>query len=117
MMKKYPILSFSALTMFFMPNSEFFACLVPPLFFGAFMLLFMDTSFNVTMQPFRALVGDMVCDEQRNNGYSIQGFLINTGAVIGSMLPFVLTWLGMANTPITMWRLASVNFFRGLQCL
>jgi maltose/moltooligosaccharide transporter len=89
----------SALAMFFMPNSEFFAYLVPPLFFGAFMLLFMDTSFNVTMQPFRALVGDMVSEEQRNIGYSIQSFLINAGAVIGSILPFVLTWLGVANTP------------------
>jgi maltose/moltooligosaccharide transporter len=89
----------SALAMFFMPNSEFFAYLVPPLFFGAFMLLFMDTSFNVTMQPFRALVGDMVSEEQRNVGYSVQSFLINTGAVIGSLLPFVLTWMGVSNTP------------------
>ncbi|HNY07167.1 MAG TPA: MFS transporter [Bacteroidales bacterium] len=89
----------SALAMFFMPNSEFFAYLLPPMFFGAFMLLFMDTSFNVTMQPFRALVGDMVSEKQRNRGYSIQSFLINAGAVIGSMLPFVLTWLGVANTP------------------
>lgn len=89
----------SALAMFFMPNSEFFAYLLPPVFFGAFMLLFMDTSFNVTMQPFRALVGDMVPDEQRNLGYSVQSFLINAGAVVGSFLPFVLTWLGIANTP------------------
>jgi len=89
----------SALAMFFMPNSDFFAYLLPPLFFGAFMLLFMDTSFNVTMQPFRALVGDMVSEEQRNQGYSLQSFLINTGAVIGSILPFALTWLGVSNTP------------------
>ena len=89
----------SALAMFFMPNSEFFAYLLPPLFFGGFMLLFMDTSFNVTMQPFRALVGDMLSDEQRNKGYSVQSFLINAGAVIGSLLPFVLTWLGVSNTP------------------
>lgn len=89
----------SVLAMFFMPNSEHFAYLLPPMFFGAFMLLFMDTSFNVTMQPFRALVGDMLPDEQRNKGYSIQSFLINTGAVVGSLLPFVLTWLGVHNTP------------------
>ena len=89
----------SALAMFFMPNSEHFAYLVPPLFFGACMLLFMDTSFNVTMQPFRALVGDMVSEEQRNLGYSVQSFLINTGAVVGSLLPYVLTWLGVSNTP------------------
>jgi len=89
----------SALAMFFMPNSEFFAHLVPPLFFGAFMLLLMDTSFNVTMQPFRSLVGDMVSEEQRNIGFSIQAFLINAGAVIGSILPFLLTWLGVSNVP------------------
>lgn len=88
----------STMAMFLMPNSEHFANLLPPLFFGACMLLLMDTSFNITMQPFRALVGDMVSDEQRNLGYSIQSFLINTGAVIGSVLPFVLTWLGVANT-------------------
>ncbi len=97
----------SALAMFFMPNSEFFAYLVPPLLFGAFMLLFMDTSFNVTMQPFRALVGDMVSEEQRNIGYSIQSFLINAGAVIGSMLPFVLTWLGVSNIPAPGEKVAS----------
>jgi maltose/moltooligosaccharide transporter len=89
----------SAAAMFFMPNSENFASLMPPLFFGALMLLFMDTAFNVTMQPFRALVGDMVNDDQRNIGYSIQSFLINAGAVVGSFLPFVLTWAGVANEP------------------
>jgi len=89
----------SALAMFFMPNSEFFTYILPPIFFGAFMLLFMDTSFNITMQPFRALVGDMVSEEQRNQGYSIQSFLINAGAVIGSILPFVLTWIGVSNVP------------------
>jgi maltose/moltooligosaccharide transporter len=89
----------SALAMFFMPNSEHFAQLFAPVFFGAIMLLLMDTSFNVTMQPFRALVSDMVPDTQRNIGYSIQSFLINTGAVIGSILPFALTWWGVANEP------------------
>ncbi len=81
----------SALAMFFMPNSEHFASLLPAVFFGAMMLLFMDVSFNVTMQPFRALVSDMVDENQRNQGYSIQSFLINVGAVVGSLLPFLLT--------------------------
>src|ERR1035437_1305440 len=90
----------SAIAMFFMPNSEFFAYLLPAMFFGGFMLLFMDASFNVTMQPFRALVGDMVGESQRNKGYSIQSFLINTGAVVGSLLPFALTWLGVSNEPL-----------------
>ncbi|MFI5187563.1 MAG: SLC45 family MFS transporter [Chitinophagales bacterium] len=89
----------SALAMFFMPNSEHFSTLFAPVFFGATMLLLMDTSFNVTMQPFRALVSDMVPDRQRNIGYSVQSFLINGGAIAGSLLPFVLTWIGVANQP------------------
>lgn len=89
----------SALAMLFMPNSEHFAALLPPLFFGAAMLLLMDTSFNVTMQPFRALVSDMVPEKQRNQGYAIQSFLINAGAVVGSLLPFVLTYIGVSNEP------------------
>lgn len=89
----------SALAMFFMPNAEYFAYLLPPLIFGAVMLLLMDTSFNVTMQPFRALVGDMVNDEQRNLGYSLQSALINFGAVFGSLLPWILAKAGIANVP------------------
>jgi maltose/moltooligosaccharide transporter len=89
----------SALAMFFMPNAEYFTYLLPPLIFGAVMLLLMDTSFNVTMQPFRALVGDMVNDEQRNLGYSLQSALINFGAVFGSLLPWILAKSGVANVP------------------
>jgi maltose/moltooligosaccharide transporter len=89
----------SALAMFFMPNAEYFAYLLPPLFFGATMLLFMDTAFNVTMQPFRALVGDMLNDEQKNIGFSLQSVLINIGAVFGSLLPFILTAIGISNIP------------------
>lgn len=89
----------SALAMFFMPNAEYFAYLLPPLAFGATMLLLMDTSFNVTMQPFRALVGDMVNDEQRNLGFSLQSALINFGAVFGSLLPWLLAKAGVPNVP------------------
>lgn len=89
----------SAIAMFFMPNSEFVAAIMPPVFFGAFMLLFMDCAFNVSMQPFRSLVGDMVNDEQRNQGYSTQSFLTNVGAVVGSFLPFLLAWIGIQNIP------------------
>ena len=89
----------SALAMFFMPNAEYFAYLLPPLLFGATMLLFMDTSFNVTMQPFRALVGDMLNDDQKDLGFSLQSALINFGAVFGSLLPFILTAIGVANVP------------------
>jgi len=89
----------SALAMFFMPNAEYFTYLLPPLIFGAIMLLLMDTSFNVTMQPFRSLVGDMVNDEQKNLGYSLQSALINFGAVFGSLLPWILAKAGVANVP------------------
>lgn len=97
----------SAVAMFFMPNSEYYAHLMPPVIFGAFMLLLMDTSFNVTMQPFRALVSDMVPDRQRNLGYSVQSFLINLGAVAGSVLPAILTYIGISNVPAEGEKVAS----------
>lgn len=89
----------SAIAMFFMPNAEIVARFFPPVFFGACMLLFMDCAFNISMQPFRSLVGDMVNDGQRNTGYSVQSFLTNLGAVAGSFLPFLLTWIGIRNIP------------------
>jgi maltose/moltooligosaccharide transporter len=81
----------AAIGMLLMPNSATLASFITPLFFGAMMLALMDASFNLAFQPFRALVSDMVPSEQCNIGYSIQSFLINIGAVLGSILPFVLT--------------------------
>jgi len=89
----------AALGMMLMPNAPLMVTLMPPILFGAVMLALMDASFNVTFQPFRALVSDMVPNGQRNIGYSVQSFLINIGAVIGSILPFVLTnVVGLENT-------------------
>lgn len=89
----------AALSMWLMPNSSALVSILPALAFGAFMFALMDGSFNITMQPFRALVADMVPDDQRTLGYSVQSFLINAGAVIGSILPFVFTKvLGISNT-------------------
>jgi maltose/moltooligosaccharide transporter len=89
----------AAFAMFLMPNAGLVTKIMPPLIFGAVMFALMDGSFNITMQPFRALVADMVPSEQRTLGYSVQSFLINTGAVIGSILPFLLTnVLGVQNT-------------------
>ena len=89
----------AAIGMLLMPNSSTLASFITPLFFGAMMLALMDASFNLAFQPFRALVSDMVPSEQRNIGYSIQSFLINIGAVFGSILPFVLTnVIGLENT-------------------
>jgi maltose/moltooligosaccharide transporter len=88
----------AAVALFLMPNAELFVIMMAPLLFAAVMLLFMDMSFNVTMQPFRALVADMLNDTQKTKGYSVQTFLINCGAVVGSVLPFVLVhWFGLSN--------------------
>lgn len=88
----------ATLSMWLMPNASLVVSLIPALVFGALMFALMDGSFNITMQPFRALVADMVSEDQRTLGYSVQSFLINTGAVIGSILPYVLTnMLGVAN--------------------
>lgn len=89
----------AALAMWLMPNASALVTIIPALVFGAIMFAMMDGSFNITMQPFRALVADMVPEEQRTFGYSIQSFLINLGAVLGSVLPFVLTnILGVSNS-------------------
>jgi maltose/moltooligosaccharide transporter len=88
----------SLLAMFVMPNAAHVTAWIMPVLFGAIMFALMDGSFNVTFQPFRALVADMLPEEQRNLGYSVQSLLINTGAVIGSVLPYFLTnVLGVKN--------------------
>src|SRR5690606_3022211 len=61
-------------------------------------ILFMDVASNVAMQPFKMMVGDMVNEEQKGFAYSIQSFLSNSGAVLASIFPFVLTLLGVSNT-------------------
>ncbi len=89
----------AALGMILMPNAPLFITFITPIMFGAIMLALMDASFNVAFQPFRALVSDMVPPSQHNLGYSIQSFLINIGAVLGSILPFLLTnIIGLENT-------------------
>lgn len=90
----------SAIAMIFFPNSGFIGHIMPPIYFGAFMLLFMDCAFNVAMQPFRSLVGDMVNDKQRNKGYSVQSLLTNIGAVLGFLLPITLAYIGIRNKPL-----------------
>ena len=65
--------------------------------FGLIALMFLDTSINMAMQPFKMLVGDMVNEEQKAKAYSIQSFLCNAGSVVGFLFPFVLTWIGVKN--------------------
>jgi maltose/moltooligosaccharide transporter len=75
-----------------MPNSPF-------LWFAAGMLWILDASINISMEPFRAFVGDMLPSEQRTTGFSMQSFFIGTGAIIASALPYIMTnWIGISNT-------------------
>jgi len=75
----------------FMPNS-------PVLWIAAGMLWIMDASINITMEPFRAFVGDMLPSDQRTSGFAMQSFFIGTGAVIASGLPYIMTnWFGISN--------------------
>lgn len=89
----------SAIALALMPNAPTLLAFAP-LAMGAFILLFMDLSFNVTMQPFRALVADMLNDRQKTTGYVVQTFLINLGAVIGAVLPLLLTHLGVSDETV-----------------
>ena len=85
--------------MVLLPNASLFVAFMAPMLFGVLMVALMDASFNVCFQPFRSLVSDMVPATQRNIGYSVQSILINIGAVIGSLLPFLLTnVIGLDNT-------------------
>ncbi|KPH56798.1 MFS transporter [Pseudoalteromonas porphyrae] len=82
----------TTLSLFIMPNS-------PTLWIAAGMLWIMDASINVTMEPFRALVGDNLPKKQRATGYAMQSFFIGVGAVVASALPWMMTnWFDIANT-------------------
>ena len=81
-----------------MPRADMFIAFLPALWVGAGMLMIMDASFNIAMEPFRALVGDNLRTDQRTLGFSVQTALIGFGAVVGSWLPYVLThWFGVSN--------------------
>ncbi|RYZ25365.1 MAG: MFS transporter [Chitinophagaceae bacterium] len=77
----------SSLALVFLPNSASLSSVVPALWIGAGMVMVMDASFNIAMEPFRALVADNLPESQRTSGFSIQTFLIGAGAVAGSYLP------------------------------
>ncbi len=86
----------SSIALVFLPNSGSLAGIVPALWIGAGMVMIMDASFNVAMEPFRALVADNLPDSQRTMGFSIQTFLIGLGAVVGSALPEILQNYGFS---------------------
>jgi len=82
----------ASIALIFMPNA-------PALWVAAGMLWIMDASINISMEPFRAFVGDLLPDEQRTAGFAMQSFFIGTGAVVASALPYLLTnILGIENT-------------------
>src|ERR1017187_6188188 len=82
----------ASLALLVMPNS-------PVLWVAAGMLWILDASINITMEPMRAFVGDMLPDEQRTTGFAVQTFFIGASSVVGSLLPFLLTrWFHFANT-------------------
>lgn len=80
--------------MMLMPNAGALAAVLPLVLMGAGMLMIMDASFNVAMEPFRALVADKLPSSQRTQGFSAQTALIGFGAVIGSWLPWFLANVG-----------------------
>ncbi len=81
----------ATLALFVMPNS-------PSLWVAAGMLWILDASLNITMEPTRAFVGDMLPDKQRTTGYAMQSFFIGIGSVLAGALPWLLTQFGVANT-------------------
>lgn len=88
----------AVIVMCLLPNAGSFHLAVSgALIFGAFALMFLDLSINISMQPFKMLVGDMVNEKQKGLAYSIQSFLCNAGSVVGYVFPFFLAWIGISN--------------------
>ena len=83
---------------FNLTKASFFLGLNAAMWFGLFSLIFLDTSINVAMQPFKMMVGDLVSEEQKAKAYSIQSFLCNAGSLVGYLFPIFFTWIGLANT-------------------
>lgn len=65
--------------------------------FGLVMLMLLDTSINMAMQPFKMMVGDVVNEEQKAEAYSIQSLLCNAGSLVGFLFPYIFTWIGISN--------------------
>ena len=88
----------AVLVMCLLPNAGSFGLTIgAAMLFGLIALMFLDTSINMAMQPFKMMVGDMVNEEQKAKAYSIQSFLCNAGSVVGFVFPFLFTWIGISN--------------------
>lgn len=88
----------AVLVMCLLPNAGHFAHIINVMFFSLVALMFLDTSINMAMQPFKMLVGDMVNEKQKGLAYSIQSFLSNAGSLVGYLFPFIFTFIGINNT-------------------
>lgn len=88
----------AVLVMCLLPNAGSLGMAVSTaMVFGLISLMFLDTSINMAMQPFKMLVGDMVNEKQKALAYSIQSFLCNAGSLVGYVFPFLFTFLGISN--------------------
>ncbi len=88
----------AVLVMCMLPNAGSFGMTVATaMIFGLVALIFLDTSINMAMQPFKMLVGDVVNEKQKGLAYSIQSFLCNAGSLVGYVFPFLFTFLGISN--------------------
>lgn len=88
----------SIIVMCLLPNAgSFHFTVAGAMLFGLIALMFLDTSINMAMQPFKMLVGDMVNEKQKGFAYSIQSFLSNAGSLVGYLFPFIFTWIGISN--------------------
>ncbi|MEZ4908437.1 MAG: MFS transporter [Saprospiraceae bacterium] len=87
----------TSIALILMPNAPHLTHAISPMLIGGGMLMIMDASINISMEPFRALVADKLPDEQLTLGFSVQTLLIGIGAVVGSWLPYILgNWFGVA---------------------
>lgn len=90
--------AFAVIVMCLLPNAGSFGMTVATaMVFGLASLMFLDTSINMAMQPFKMLVGDMVNEKQKGLAYSIQSFLCNAGSLVGFVFPFLFTYIGVKN--------------------
>ncbi|MCF8379141.1 MAG: MFS transporter [Bacteroidales bacterium] len=80
----------TSIALILMPNAPHLATFIAPMFIGGGLLMIMDASINISMEPFRALVADKLPEEQHTLGFSMQTLLIGIGAVVGSWLPYIL---------------------------
>ena len=88
----------SVLVMCLLPNAGSFGMTISTaMIFGLIALMFLDTSINMAMQPFKMLVGDMVNEKQKGLAYSIQSFLCNAGSLAGYLFPFIFALIGISN--------------------